>query len=94
MKNTDLVTFVGYSKGGKGVYGEFGAKVRFAIDKTRRTKELFALGASDVYFIALPNPMTKADAVLFLEKSTDTAVSEQIVQEAISRAHTRLVPRI
>lgn len=91
MKNTDLVTFVGYSRGGKGVYGDFGVKVRFAIDQTRRTKELYKLGASEVTFFALPKPMLKSDAVKYLENLNDKSLTEQVIKDAIARAHERLI---
>lgn len=53
--STELFTFVGFAvdKNGKG-------KLRYTNDK-RRTRTLLRAGCTDVKFVELPKPMTKAD---------------------------------
>ena len=93
MRNSDMVRFVGFSNGGTGTSGY---KVRFAVDQHRRTKVLLKIGATDISWFALPNSMTKADAVQYLQSyiKTDNKVSGQVYQDAIARAAKRLIPSV
>lgn len=96
MKNSDKVTHVGFTIGGNSPKGTLGAKVRFITNDTNyvlRTKELKKMGADEVFFIPLPNPMTKVEAVNYLASQTKNTSST--VQDAISYAMKRLSnPRI
>jgi hypothetical protein len=73
MRNTDKVTAVGYTTGMTGVRGDFGTKIRFTLGETNsiRLKELAKLGATDIYFVNTPAPMTKAEALVHLQSLKD-----------------------
>ena len=86
MRNTDKVKFIGFSNGGK---GSTGYKVRFAVDQVRRTKVLQNIGCTDITWFSLPKDMTKAEAVQYLQSNNN--VTEQVYQDAIARAASRLV---
>lgn len=92
MRNSDMVRYVGFSNGGQ---GSTGYKVRFAVDQLRRTKVLAKIGATDISWVSLPREMTKAEAVQYLENhsKTDTNISGQVFQDAITRAASRLYPK-
>jgi len=94
MKNSDKVTAVGYTTGMKGIRGDFGTKIRFTLGKsnTNRIKELAKLGASDVYFIYTPEPMTKAEALRFLQSLNDPKLTSPEVQRAMAHAAKRILP--
>jgi hypothetical protein len=91
MRNSDMVNFVGFSTGGKGCNG---TKVRFAVEKVRRSKVLQKIGAINIVWHALPEAMTKADAVAYLQKQTASLNLDQVQQEAVVRATTRLIPQV
>lgn len=90
MRNSDKVNFIGFSTGGKGCNG---TKVRFAVEKVRRSKILQKIGAVNIVWHALPEAMTKADAVNYLKTQTSSLNLDQIQQEAIARATSRLIPQ-
>lgn len=91
MKNTDKVSFVCFSTGGSRDGNKtIGTKVRFTNDRTRYTKALGKLGVSSVHWVDLPNPMTKAEAIAYLRN--DNTLTEQVYQDAINKAASRLVP--
>lgn len=73
IESTELFTFVGYAvdKGGRG-------KLRYTNDK-RRTRTLLRAGCTDVKFVELPKPMTKAeiDASEFIAQVKPTSAVEQ-----------------
>lgn len=90
MRNSDKVNFIGFSTGGKGCNG---TKVRFAVEKVRRSKVLQKIGAINIIWHALPEAMTKADAVNYLQTQTSSLSLDQVQQEAVARATNRLIPR-
>jgi hypothetical protein len=91
MKNTDKVSFVCFSTGGSRDGNKtIGTKVRFTNDRTRYTKALGKLGVSSVHWVDLPNAMTKADAIAYLRN--DNTLTEQVYQDAINKAASRLFP--
>jgi hypothetical protein len=90
MRNSDKVNFVGFSTGGKGCNG---TKVRFAVEKVRRSKVLQKIGATNIIWHALPEAMTKADAVNYLQNQTTSLSLDQVQQEAVARATNRLIPK-
>lgn len=89
MRNSDKVNFVGFSTGGQGCNG---TKVRFAVEKVRRSKILQKIGATNIIWHALPTPMIKADAVNYLQKQTSSLNLDQVQQDAVARATSRLIP--
>jgi hypothetical protein len=89
MRNSDMVNFVGFSTGGKGCNG---TKVRFAVEKVRRSKVLQKIGATDIIWHSLPKAMSKVDAVNYLQSHTSSLNLDQVQQEAIARATSRLIP--
>jgi hypothetical protein len=89
MRNSDKVNFVGFSTGGQGCNG---TKVRFAVEKVRRSKILQKIGATNIIWHALPTRMIKADAVNYLQKQTSSLNLDQVQQEAVARATSRLIP--
>jgi hypothetical protein len=90
MRNSDKVNFVGFSTGGQGCNG---TKVRFAVEKVRRSKVLQKnVGATDIIWHTLPTPMIKADAVNYLQKHTSSLNLDKVQQEAVARAASRLIP--
>ena len=97
MKNTDLVTHVGYTVGGKSGKKNLGTKVRFITNSTNfalRVKELDKMGVSDQVFMKLPSPMTKADAVLWYNTTQSNIVnSRPEIQAAVNHAISRLVSK-
>lgn len=90
MRNSDKVNFIGFSTGGKGCNG---TKVRFAVEKVRRSKVLQKIGATNIVWHALPTAMSKADAVAFLQANQNSMNLEQVYQEAVARAASRLIPQ-
>lgn len=92
MRKSDMVTHVGYTVGGNAKKGTFGTKVRFSTskDNTLRVKELYKMGATEVWFTSLPNPMSREDAVRYLQNVKDKKVSNTDVKEAISYALKRV----
>jgi hypothetical protein len=93
MKNTDMVSFVCFSTGGsRDGTKTIGTKVRFTNDRTRYTKALNKLGATEVHWVDLPNPMTKASAIAYLRNSNDNTLTTQVYQDAINKAASRLLP--
>lgn len=96
MKNSDKVTHVGFTVGGNSPKGRLAAKVRFITNDTNyilRTKELKKMGADEVFFVSLPSPMTKIEAVNYLASQNKNPTP--IVQDAINYAVKRLAsPRI
>jgi len=90
MRNSDKVNFIGFSTGGKGCNG---VKVRFAVEKVRRSKVLQKIGATEIIWHALPQAMTKADAVSYLQNQTSTLNLDQVQQDAVARATSRLIPK-
>lgn len=95
MKNTDMVTHIGYTVGGKSGKNTLGAKVRFITSSTNfalRVKELDKMGVNEQYFVPLPAPMTKADAVKWLN-TQNVAIKAPEIQAAINHAIARLVPK-
>jgi hypothetical protein len=51
-------------------------KTRFANDSDNRPKILEKLGNTNLVLIALPEPMTKSDAILYLQKTQPEGVSQ------------------
>jgi hypothetical protein len=94
MRNTDKVTAVGYTTGMTGVRGDFGTKIRFTLGETNsiRLKELAKLGATDIYFVNTPAPMTKAEALVHLQSLKDPKFTSVEVQRAIAHAAKRILP--
>lgn len=93
MKNTDMVSFVCFSTGGSRDGNKtIGTKVRFTNDRTRYTKALSKLGVSEVHWVDLPSPMTKAAAIAYLRNSNDNTLTNQVYQDAINKAASRLIP--
>ena len=94
MKNIDKVSFVCFSTGGSrdGV-STIGTKVRFTNDRVRYTKALGKLGVSSVHWVDLPSAMTKAEAITYLRNSEDNTLTEQVYQDAINQAASRLLPK-
>jgi hypothetical protein len=93
MKNTDTVTYIGYTVGGKSGKNTLGAKVRFITDSKNaslRMKELDKMGMTEVFFTPLPAPMTKAEAVQWMSKNVQVTRPE--IQAVIDQAISRLVP--
>lgn len=93
MRKSDKVTHVGYTVGGNSPKGKLATKVRFTLgsDNTLRTKELFKMGMTDVYFVALPEPMTREDALRYLQTRNDPQLSTPEVQAAITAASKRIL---
>lgn len=94
MKNTDMVTHVGYTIGGKSGKKTLGTKVRFVTSSSNfalRVKELDKMGVDEQYFTALPSPMSKGEAVQWL--ASNTATTDTQIQAAIAHAVSRLVPK-
>lgn len=93
MRKTDKVTHVGYTVGGNSPKGKLTTKVRFTLgdDNTLRTKELLKMGMTDVYFVSLPQPMTREDALRYLQTRNDSQLSNPDVQAAIAAASKRIL---
>lgn len=91
MRKTDMVTYVGYTVGGKSGKGKLGTKVRFSTseDNTMRVKELYKMGASEVWFAQLPQPMSRLDAIQYM-KNNNTNFSNPDIQAAIAHAENRI----
>lgn len=94
MRNSDKVSFVCFSNGGaRGFTGKsFGTKVRFTNDRTRYTKALGKIGITEITWVDLPNPMTKAGALAYLGNINPASISAQVYQDAITKAVQRLAP--
>jgi len=90
MRNSDKVNFIGFSTGGKGCNG---TKVRFAVEQVRRSKVLQKIGATNIIWHALPQAMTKAEAVQYLQKQTTALNLDKVQQDAIVKATSRLIPK-
>lgn len=92
MRKTDMVTYVGYTVGGKSGKGKLGTKVRFSTskDNTMRVKELYKMGASEVWFAQLPQPMSRLDAIQYLKNNGNKNMSDADVQAAIAHAENRI----
>ena len=93
VRNSDKVNHVGYTTGIAGIRGDFGTKVRFMLgeDTTARMKELSKMGATDMYFVELPEPMTKAEALRFMQARTDAKFTAPEVQRAMAHAAKRIL---
>jgi hypothetical protein len=92
MKNTDMVTHVGYTVGGKSGKNTLGAKVRFVTSSSNfalRVKELDKMGVDEQHFTNLPHPMNKSDAAQWF--SVNTVVTNAQIKAAIAHAVSRLV---
>lgn len=93
MRNSDKVSFVCFSNGGARAAGKsFGTKVRFTNDRTRYTKALGKIGITEITWVDLPNPMTKAGALAYLGNINPASISAQVYQDAITKAVQRLAP--
>lgn len=93
MRNSDKVSFVCFTDGGARDNGKtIGTKIRFTKDRTRYTKALGKLGVASVFWVDLPNAMTKPEALTYLRGSSDASISEQAYQDAISNAARRFRP--
>jgi hypothetical protein len=64
-------------------------KARFAQDVAGRVKMLERYGDTDVVLVELPNPMTKTDAIAFLQEAKPVGVN----LEALASKETSLVVR-
>lgn len=93
MRKSDKVTHVGYTVGGNSPKGKLSTKVRFTLgdDNILRTKELLKMGMTDVYFIPLPEPMTREDALRYMQSRNETRFSTPEVQAAIAAASKRIL---
>jgi hypothetical protein len=91
MRNSDkVVNFIGFSTGGKGCNG---TKVRFAVERVRRSKVLQKIGATNIIWHPVPEAMTKAEAVSYLQIQNASLNLNQVQQEAVARAANRLIPQ-
>jgi len=95
MRNSDKVTAVGYTTGMTGKRGDMGTKIRFTLGETNtlRVKELAKLGATDIWFVSTPNPMTKAEALRYLQGIDDPRLRLPEVQRAIAHSAKRILPK-
>lgn len=104
MRNSDKVSFVCFSNGGaRGAGKSLGTKVRYTNDRTRYTKALGKIGITEITWVNLPAPMTKAGALTYLSAggvalleslgtSNTASISAQVYQDAIAKAVQRLAP--
>lgn len=95
MRNSDKISFVCISTGGlTGTGKTMGTKIRFTNDKVHRTKVLNKLGATEVKWVNLPSPMTKVDAIQYVQNLNDASLTSAVIQDAIRTAAARLVPAV
>lgn len=92
MRNSDQISFVCITTGGSRGNGKtIGNKIRFTNDKARYIKALGKLGATQVEWVNLPNPMTKIEAVQYVQSLTNVpAITTAAAQDAIAKAVARL----
>lgn len=89
MKNTDLVTYVGFTEGGVTDTGSvMGTKVRFTNDHVRRTKILRNIGASNFHWIKLDRPMLKSEAIKQVQNMKNIVANPQY-RDALNRIAER-----
>jgi len=93
MRNSDQVTEVCFTTGGNTAAGQdMGTKVRFTNDKVRRVKIFQRLGVQSQHWVSLGRPMTKAEAVTYLQSTEDNTIrSNTAYQDAIAHAAARLL---
>jgi len=70
--DTRLFSFAGSSADPTGVY-----KARFANDLNARPKVLQKEGHTNFVLVALPKPMTKLDAIVYLQKTKPAGVNQE-----------------
>jgi hypothetical protein len=95
MRNSDNVTHIGYTIGGISPKGKLTSKIRFITSEANyklRTKELTKMGMTEQWFIPLPTPMTKANAINYLQSRNDKELGNPVVRDAIQNAVARLIP--
>lgn len=95
MRNSDNVTHIGYTIGGISSKGKLTSKIRFITSEANyklRTKELTKMGMTEQWFISLPTPMTKAQAISYLQARNDKELGNPVVRDAIQSAVARLIP--
>lgn len=88
MRNSDSTNFIGFSARGKGCHG---TKVRFAIEKVRRSKSLFKIGVTNLVWYQLPEAMTKVNAISYLQSQIISFNLTQVQQDALVHASKRLI---
>lgn len=95
MRNTDLVEYACFSSGGVTAKGNtMGAKLRFTNDHVRRTKILRSIGVTEFHWIKLGKPMSKVDAIKYIQNSKDKVLaSNNAYQNALQHAADRHIPR-
>lgn len=96
MRNSDKVSFVCFTTGGSRENGKtIGTKIRFTNDKLRYVKALGKLGVTETAWVQLPNPMTKVEAIQYVQNINDTNITSKVAyQDAIRNAASRLVPAV
>ena len=95
MRNSDNVTHIGYTIGGISSKGKLTRKISFITSEANyklRTKELSKMGMTEQWFIPLPTPMTKAQAISYLQARNDKELGNPVVRDAIQSAVARLIP--
>jgi dTDP-glucose pyrophosphorylase len=60
------------------------------IDRT--INKLTEIGITEITWVDLPNPMTKAGALAYLGNINPASISAQVYQDAITKAVQRLAP--